>query len=56
MPGAVVEGIGTRDHARFRVRPAALDGVAELRAILIDSWLQAAPGRLAAARPEPAGR
>ncbi|MFB6810860.1 hypothetical protein [Streptomyces sp. NPDC056387] len=39
-----------------RVRLASLDGVAEPRAILIDSWLQAAPGRLAAAHAEPAGR
>ncbi|WP_030159754.1 MmcQ/YjbR family DNA-binding protein [Streptomyces sp. NRRL S-244] len=40
------------NYAWLRVRLAALEGAAELRAILIDSWLQAAPKRLAAAHPE----
>ncbi|WP_329315145.1 MmcQ/YjbR family DNA-binding protein [Streptomyces sp. NBC_01278] len=43
------------NYAWLRVRLAALEGAAELRAILIDSWLQAAPRRLAAAHPELAG-
>ncbi|MER6777786.1 MULTISPECIES: MmcQ/YjbR family DNA-binding protein [unclassified Streptomyces] len=43
------------NYAWLRVRLAALDSAAELRAILIDSWRQAAPKRLAAAHPELAG-
>ncbi|MFJ9789440.1 MmcQ/YjbR family DNA-binding protein [Streptomyces globosus] len=43
-------------YAWLRVRLAALQDVAELRAILVDSWLQAAPRRLAAAHPELARR
>ncbi|OEJ34547.1 MmcQ/YjbR family DNA-binding protein [Streptomyces subrutilus] len=39
------------DYAWLRVRLAAVEDTAELRAILIDSWLQAAPKRLAAAHP-----
>lgn len=34
--------------AWIRVRLAALDDIAELRAVLVDSWRQAAPRRLAA--------
>ena len=37
----------------LRVRLAALDDLAELRAILLDSWRQAAPRRLAAAYEPP---
>ncbi|MEU9146482.1 MmcQ/YjbR family DNA-binding protein [Streptomyces sp. NPDC048349] len=40
------------NYAWLRVRLEALDDEAELRSILIDSWLQAAPKRLAAAHPE----
>ncbi|AXE23905.1 MmcQ/YjbR family DNA-binding protein [Streptomyces globosus] len=40
----------------LRVRLGAVEDVAELRAILADSWLQAAPRRLAAAHPEVARR
>ncbi|WP_330333628.1 MmcQ/YjbR family DNA-binding protein [Streptomyces sp. NBC_00536] len=43
------------NYAWLRVRLAALDGAAELRAILVDSWLQAAPKRLAQAHPEVGG-
>ncbi|MEU9178481.1 MmcQ/YjbR family DNA-binding protein [Streptomyces sp. NPDC048550] len=43
------------NYAWLRVRLAALEGAAELRAILVDSWFQAAPKRLAAAHPELAG-
>ncbi|MET3984457.1 MmcQ/YjbR family DNA-binding protein [Streptomyces sp. PvR034] len=47
---------GHDDHyAWLRVRLAALDGPAELRAILVDSWLQAAPERLVRAHPELGG-
>ncbi|MGW5851268.1 MmcQ/YjbR family DNA-binding protein [Streptomyces sp. NPDC055254] len=42
------------NYAWIRVRLGAVD-TAELRSILIDSWLQAAPKRLAAAHPELAG-
>ncbi|OON81970.1 MmcQ/YjbR family DNA-binding protein [Streptomyces tsukubensis] len=38
--------------AWVRVRLAALDDRAELRDILVDSWLQAAPPRLIEAHPE----
>ncbi|MFI6124448.1 MmcQ/YjbR family DNA-binding protein [Streptomyces sp. NPDC051064] len=38
-------------YAWLRVRLAALDGVAELRATLADSWRQAAPRGLAAEHP-----
>lgn len=40
------------NYAWLRVRLAAVADVAELRTILTDSWLQAAPKRLAAAHPE----
>ncbi|MFE6082925.1 MmcQ/YjbR family DNA-binding protein [Streptomyces virginiae] len=46
------------NYAWIRVRLAALRNAEELRSILIDSWLQAAPKRLIAAHPEltdPAG-
>ncbi|MEV7563263.1 MmcQ/YjbR family DNA-binding protein [Streptomyces sp. NPDC089795] len=44
---------GHDDHyAWIRVRLAAVRNEAELRSILIDSWLQAAPERLIAAHPE----
>ncbi|MFD7026664.1 MmcQ/YjbR family DNA-binding protein [Streptomyces sp. NPDC059917] len=43
------------NYAWLRVRLAALDGAAELRAILVDSWLQAAPKRLVQAHPELGG-
>ncbi|MFJ6852173.1 MmcQ/YjbR family DNA-binding protein [Streptomyces sp. NPDC091271] len=39
-------------YAWLRVRLAALDDVAELTAILADSWRLAAPRRLAAEHPE----
>lgn len=39
-------------YAWLRVRLAALDDEAELRAVLVDSWRQAAPARLRAAHPE----
>jgi hypothetical protein len=38
--------------AWVRVRLAALDGLDELRDILVDSWRQAAPDRLAEEHPE----
>jgi hypothetical protein len=37
----------------IRVRLAALDDLAELRDILLDSWRQAAPRRLVASLPPP---
>ncbi|MGW6787215.1 MmcQ/YjbR family DNA-binding protein [Streptomyces sp. NPDC054987] len=40
------------NYAWIRVRLAAVRDEAELRAILVDSWLQAAPKRLVAAHPE----
>ncbi|MGP3689465.1 MmcQ/YjbR family DNA-binding protein [Streptomyces sp. IBSNAI002] len=40
------------NYAWLRVRLEAVEDAAELRAILTDSWLQAAPKRLAAAHPE----
>ncbi|MFD5145863.1 MmcQ/YjbR family DNA-binding protein [Streptomyces sp. NPDC058401] len=40
------------NYAWIRVRLAAVEDAAELRSILTDSWLQAAPKRLAAAHPE----
>ncbi|MGW5398557.1 MmcQ/YjbR family DNA-binding protein [Streptomyces sp. NPDC003952] len=40
------------NYAWLRVRLAAVEDAAELRSILTDSWLQAAPKRLAAAHPE----
>lgn len=40
------------NYAWLRVRLAAVGDEAELRTILTDSWLQAAPKRLAAAHPE----
>ncbi|MEU6210325.1 MmcQ/YjbR family DNA-binding protein [Streptomyces sp. NPDC047023] len=40
------------NYAWIRVRLAALRDTGELRAILTDSWLQAAPKRLVAAHPE----
>ncbi|MFD3325105.1 MmcQ/YjbR family DNA-binding protein [Streptomyces sp. NPDC058701] len=40
------------NYAWLRVRLAAVADAAELRTILTDSWLQAAPKRLAAAHPE----
>ncbi|MEU9232402.1 MmcQ/YjbR family DNA-binding protein [Streptomyces subrutilus] len=43
------------NYAWLRVRLAAVEDAAELRAILVDSWLQAAPKRLAAAHPDLAG-
>ncbi|MGW0363955.1 MmcQ/YjbR family DNA-binding protein [Streptomyces sp. NPDC002990] len=42
-------------HAWIRVRLAVVRDEDELRAILTDSWLQAAPKRLSAAHPELAG-
>ncbi|WP_228981081.1 MmcQ/YjbR family DNA-binding protein [Streptomyces sp. DH12] len=39
-------------YAWLRVRLAALDDETELRAVLTDSWRQAAPARLRAAHPE----
>ncbi|MQY10482.1 hypothetical protein SRB5_05900 [Streptomyces sp. RB5] len=39
--------------AWIRVRIAALDDLDELRAIVVDSWRQAAPPRLAAEHPDP---
>ncbi|MFV0126736.1 MmcQ/YjbR family DNA-binding protein [Streptomyces sp. HMX112] len=46
------------NYAWLRVRLAALDDEAELRAVLADAWRQAAPRRLRADHPEldaPAG-
>ncbi|MCJ1675846.1 MmcQ/YjbR family DNA-binding protein [Streptomyces sp. APSN-46.1] len=43
------------NYAWLRVRLAAVEGAGELRAILTDSWLQAAPKRLASAHPELGG-
>lgn len=40
------------NYAWLRVRLAAVEDAAELRSILTDAWLQAAPKRLAAAHPE----
>ncbi|MFC8592007.1 MmcQ/YjbR family DNA-binding protein [Streptomyces atroolivaceus] len=40
------------NYAWLRVRLAALDDVAELTAVLTDSWRQAAPRRLVSAHPE----
>ncbi|MFI5638662.1 MmcQ/YjbR family DNA-binding protein [Streptomyces goshikiensis] len=40
------------NYAWIRVRLAAVADAGELRSILTDSWLQAAPKRLAAAHPE----
>ncbi|MBW5481483.1 MmcQ/YjbR family DNA-binding protein [Streptomyces bambusae] len=40
------------NYAWLRVRLAALEDTGELRAILQDSWRQAAPRRLAEAHPE----
>ncbi|MCX4529031.1 MULTISPECIES: MmcQ/YjbR family DNA-binding protein [unclassified Streptomyces] len=40
------------NYAWLRVRLKAVSDAAELRTILTDSWLQAAPKRLAAAHPE----
>lgn len=40
------------NYAWVRVRLAAVENVRELRSILTDSWLQAAPKRLAASHPE----
>ncbi|MER7731680.1 MmcQ/YjbR family DNA-binding protein [Streptomyces erythrochromogenes] len=40
------------NYAWIRVRLAAVQDEAELRSILTDSWLQAAPKRLIAAHPE----
>ncbi|MEV7107243.1 MmcQ/YjbR family DNA-binding protein [Streptomyces atroolivaceus] len=40
------------NYAWLRVRLAALDDVAELTAVLTDSWRQAAPRRLVSAYPE----
>ncbi|MFF9867140.1 MmcQ/YjbR family DNA-binding protein [Streptomyces sp. NPDC013953] len=42
-------------YAWLRVRLAALDGEDELRAILVDSWRQAAPRKLLDAHPGTAG-
>ncbi|MFC7217495.1 MmcQ/YjbR family DNA-binding protein [Streptomyces polyrhachis] len=42
--------------AWVRVRIAALDDPAELAAIVVDSWRQAAPQRLTAEHPDPLGR
>lgn len=42
-------------YAWIRVRLAAVRDEAELRSILTDSWLQAAPKRLVAAHPELTG-
>ncbi|WP_405486986.1 MmcQ/YjbR family DNA-binding protein [Streptomyces sp. NBC_00096] len=44
------------NYAWLRVRLAAVEDAAELRSILTDSWLQAAPKRLIAAHPELSGR
>lgn len=44
------------NYAWLRVRLAAVEDAGELRSILTDSWLQAAPERLAAAHPELGGR
>ncbi|MFD0268262.1 hypothetical protein ACFVGY_17060 [Streptomyces sp. NPDC127106] len=38
-----------------RVRFGALEATAELRAILVDAWRQAAPKRLTEAHPELSG-
>ncbi|MFD3870581.1 MmcQ/YjbR family DNA-binding protein [Streptomyces sp. NPDC058623] len=47
---------GHDDHyAWLRVRLAAVADAGELRRILVDSWRQAAPKRLAAAHPELGG-
>ncbi|MFJ3927083.1 MmcQ/YjbR family DNA-binding protein [Streptomyces sp. NPDC090022] len=43
------------NYAWLRVRLAALEDTRELRSILVDSWRQAAPKRLAAAHPELGG-
>ncbi|MCX5193329.1 MmcQ/YjbR family DNA-binding protein [Streptomyces sp. NBC_00249] len=43
------------NYAWLRVRLAAVEDTGELRAILADSWRQAAPKRLAAAHPELGG-
>ncbi|WP_328301874.1 MmcQ/YjbR family DNA-binding protein [Streptomyces sp. NBC_00435] len=43
------------NYAWLRVRLAAVEDAAELRSILTDSWLQAAPKRLIAAHPELSG-
>ncbi|MFJ6049717.1 MmcQ/YjbR family DNA-binding protein [Streptomyces sp. NPDC092307] len=43
------------NYAWIRVRLAAVTNEAELRSILTDSWLQAAPKRLIAAHPELSG-
>ncbi|MGW7332757.1 MmcQ/YjbR family DNA-binding protein [Streptomyces sp. NPDC054840] len=40
------------NYAWIRVRLAAVRNATELRSILTDSWLQAAPQRLIAAHPE----
>ncbi|MEV6652911.1 MmcQ/YjbR family DNA-binding protein [Streptomyces sp. NPDC051219] len=40
------------NYAWLRVRLAVLEDAGELRAILVDSWLQAAPRRLADAHPD----
>ncbi|CAM5633632.1 hypothetical protein SAVIM338S_06088 [Streptomyces avidinii] len=43
------------NYAWLRVRLAAVEDARELRSILTDSWLQAAPKRLAASHPELGG-
>ncbi|MBT2407428.1 MULTISPECIES: MmcQ/YjbR family DNA-binding protein [unclassified Streptomyces] len=43
------------NYAWLRVRLASVEDAGELRSILADSWLQAAPKRLAAAHPELGG-
>ncbi|MFF3014635.1 MmcQ/YjbR family DNA-binding protein [Streptomyces sp. NPDC057939] len=43
------------NYAWLRVRLAAVADTGELRGILVDSWRQAAPKRLAAAHPELGG-
>ena len=43
------------NYAWLRVRLAAVADAGELRGILVDSWRQAAPRRLAAAHPELGG-
>lgn len=43
------------NYAWLRIRLAAVEDAGELRSILTDSWLQAAPKRLAAAHPELGG-
>ncbi|MFD3694823.1 MmcQ/YjbR family DNA-binding protein [Streptomyces sp. NPDC058646] len=43
------------NYAWLRVRLAAVQDAEELRSILTDSWLQAAPKRLSAAHPELGG-